>query len=195
MLARRLLRASAVGGTMSDATGGFHSDRRGFFRVQTRLPLGIRGVAPAEVGRLCAEILRRTPQAPSDVAPGLASWLARIEEKLDLLLEKNAAGDEPELQKREREVVLSGSGLLLPGETYIPDFGSKQLVEFDLPLQPRYRVRCLARVAGTRSHEGSPPALALGFACIHEEDRDAIVRHNLILQRRERSSQPRSEVA
>jgi len=160
------------------------TDRRGFFRVQTRVRLGLRPVTPEEVAGLRSEILQREPSPRPKVDPGLADWLTRIEEKLDQLLHDAGRAAPGALRKQEHSVVLSGSGLLLPNVEATRELGSTLLLEFDLPLCPRHAVRCLAVVAGNRPDADGRPALALGFCCIHEEDRDAIVRHTLVVERR-----------
>jgi hypothetical protein len=166
------------------------SDRRGYFRVQTRLRLGLRPVAAGEIEPLRLEILQREASARPRVDPALADWLTRIEEKLDLLLQQSGCATAGMLRKEERSVVLSGSGLLLPGTSLRCDLGATLLVELDLPLRPRHTVRCLAVVAGYRPEPDGHTALALGFCCIHEEDRDAIVRHTLVVERRELGQRP-----
>jgi hypothetical protein len=160
------------------------TDRRGYFRVHTRLRLALRPVAADEVEALRREILQREPLGRPRLDPELADWLTRIEEKLDLLLADAGLAPSGALRKDERSVVLSGGGLLLPRAELDCEAGQALLVEFDLPLRPRHAVRCLATLAGGRPETGGAAPLALRFVCIHEEDRDAIVRHALIVEQR-----------
>jgi hypothetical protein len=169
---------------MATALERFAADRRGYFRVETRLRVGLRPAAASEIDGLRREILQREPAGRPRVDPALAEWLTRVEEKLDLLLAQAGLAAPGSLPKTERSLVLSGSGLFLPRSELRCELGSTLLVEFDLPLRPRHAVRCLALVAGNRPEPDGSVALALSFCCIQEEDRDAIVRHSLIVERR-----------
>jgi len=166
------------------------TDRRGYFRVQTRLRIGLRPVAAAEIEPLRRDILQREPLVRPRLDPGLADWLTRIEEKLDRLLGQAGLASPGIPRREECSVVISGSGLLLPHAETPAEIGATLLLDFDLPLSPRHPVRCLAVVAANRPEPHGHYAIALGFCCIHEEDRDAIVRHALIVERRELGQRP-----
>jgi hypothetical protein len=161
------------------------TDRRGYFRMHTRLRVGLRAATSGEVEALRGEILLRDPPLRPHLDPALAEWLGRIEEKLDALLEHAGLASGGALRKEERSVVLSGGGILLPSVALSTAPGATFLLELELPLLPRHTVRCLAQVTGASADRD---ALALRFDTIHESDRDAIVRLALMIERRARAN-------
>jgi hypothetical protein len=160
------------------------ADKREYFRVQTRLRVGMRVVKKEEITSLAADIIHREPSPPSSIDPGLAEWIGRIERKLDAALKRlGAEADVGLLPGSEDVVVLSGGGLLVPvGGKAVPR-GTTLLIELTLPELPMRRIRALC--TATRDHTEDDDGLALVFSCINESDRDAIIRHCLAVQRSE----------
>lgn len=153
----------------------------------------MRRVEVAERAGLERAILEREPGVPTGIDPGLAEWLVRVEEKLDLLLDRAGIAPLGFLPKREGEVVLSGSGLRVPSAGAAIPIGTLLLLELDLPLYPTHRVRCLAAVVHSEDGSRKERGIALEIRCIHEHDRDAIVRHTLAVQRGELLRRPRRD--
>jgi len=155
-------------------------DDREYFRVQTELPLRLRPVAEAERDSLALNILQRETSESGDVDPHLAHWLDRIESKLDHMLTHLGLDVEGMRPTERLPVVLSGSGMLLPALEGKCD-GRWFLLDFELPGTPDHPVRALAE----RVHNGPRgELLALRFTTITPEDRKAVVRHTLDVERR-----------
>ena len=157
------------------------SDKRAYFRVPTWLVVHCQVIDRTEAESLEVELLANAPLDPSELDPGLAAWLGRIEDKLDRLLAHldpdsyaSIASEDPQ------EVQLSGAGMLFEVKEEVPPEATLAL-EFALPGAPGRRVRCLAEIAEQQGQ--TPGPLAVYFAVIHERDRDAIVRHVLEVQR------------
>ncbi len=164
-----------------EATAG--SDKREYFRVSTQLRVGLRAVAREEVAALAADIVHREPSPPARIDPELAQWIGRIERKLDVILSRLGAAPEGGILPGGEELItLSGGGLLLPPQRKPLARGTTVLVELSLPETPSRRIRALCTVA--RDIPEDEP-LPLTFSCIHESDRDAIIRHCLAVQRSE----------
>jgi hypothetical protein len=180
----------AVAPRSAEAPAAPRVERRRYFRVWTRLVLRHRRVTPDERERIEAELRSRTPDPPWTGDPALGHWLARIESKLDRLLERLEAGRGPgsEFEGVElRRVEISGSGLRFACAGALAP-GDDVLVEIWIPGAAARRVRSLARVVRNVEPErpGASPSVALAFRVLAEEDRDAIVRHSLEVQRLER---------
>jgi hypothetical protein len=162
-----------------------YGDKREYFRVHTRVRVGMRVVRQAEVASLAADIVHREPMPPSRIDPELAAWIGRIERKLDAALVRlGAAAEADVLAGAEELITLSGNGLLLPGEGKVLERGTTALVELTLPELAIRRIRALCTVPRDPrpDDEGGIP---LTFTVIHESDRDAIIRHCLAVQRSE----------
>ena len=167
----------------SDPQGGA-DDQRAYYRVQARLPVRHRELEPGEFDALKREIEAPRPPRP-EVDPALASWLARVEKKLDRLI---ALADEnaprPLSEGELSNVEISGSGLRVAGKEEV-DVGENLLVELQLPGNAERRVRAIARVIRQIEprEPGAERELALAFRVIHEDDREAIVRFSNDVQR------------
>ncbi len=160
-------------------------DKREYFRVRTRLRVGTRVVAEPEIEAISADILHREPAQPSRIDPELAQWIGRIERKLDALLQRlGAAADVDVLPGAEEFVVISGNGLLVPGEGKTLERGTTVLIELTLPEFAMRRIRALC-IVPREAREEDEGGIPLTFVCIHETDRDAIIRHCLAVQRSE----------
>lgn len=160
-----------------------HADKREYFRVDTRLCVGTRPVPREEVAALSADIVHREASPPARIDPELAQWIARIERKLDAILNRlGAAQDAGMLPGGEVLITLSGGGLRLPAQGKPFARAEALLVELTLPETPMRRIRALCSV--TRDLAADEP-VPLTFTCIHESDRDAIIRHCLAVQRSE----------
>ena len=156
-------------------------EQREYFRVKTELPLRIRPVSQAERQPLEFSILSREAAGPGELDPQLAAWLDRIESKLDHLL-LHFGLDFQEIRPTERvSIVLSGSGLALPRE-HVDANHSLFLLELELPGPPAHAVRLLAEKVARRD---SGELVAMRFCAIQPEDREAVVRHTLDVQRTE----------
>lgn len=174
---------------------GNGSDKREYFRVQTRLRVGMRPVRKEEITALAAEIVHREPSPPAQIDPALSEWIGRIERKLDAILQRLGAAEEAGLLPgAEDVVVLSGAGLLMPDRGKTVARGTTLLIELTLPELPMRRIRALCEIP--RDHIDEDGGIPLMFACIHESDRDAIIRHCLAVQRselRRAAAKPRTE--
>ncbi len=159
------------------------SDKREFFRVSTQVRVGSRVARPEEIESLAADIVHREPSPPARIDPELAQWIGRIERKLDVILSRlGAASEAGVLPGGEELITLSGGGLLLPPQAKPYRHGETLLVELSLPETPMRRIRALCSVTrDVPEHEPIP----VTFSCIHESDRDAIIRHCLAVQRSE----------
>jgi hypothetical protein len=158
-------------------------DKREYFRVSTQLRVGLRVVKPEEVAALAADIVHREPSPPARIDPELAQWIGRIERKLDVILSRLGAAPEAGILPGGEELItLSGGGLLLPPQRKPVKRGTTLLVELSVPEVPMRRIRALCSVARDLGEDESMP---LTFSCIHESDRDAIIRHCLAVQRSE----------
>ncbi len=169
---------------MNDVEPARDLGQRDFFRVKTRLPIRMTPVAASERGRLEREIMRPDASAAPEVDPDLARWLDRIERKLDRILLHLDVECEGVRPTETRSLVISGGGLRAPVDRAYP-VGSLFLVELELPGPPAHLVRCLASVVEFFCHEDGVADLALAYQAIHEEDREAIVRHTLDVERSE----------
>jgi hypothetical protein len=160
------------------------SESREYFRVRTRIRVGMRAVTPAEAEAITREIAHREPGYSTRIDFELAEWLARIERKLELVLRK--LGDEGEagsLPSEELDIVLSGNGLSVPARDPKPLEGQHVLVELHLTGSPLRPVRALA-IAVRRVAQDPAGSLPLALCAIHESDRDSIIRHCIAVERR-----------
>ena len=157
-------------------------EKRDYFRVETQLPLRARLVCGAERPHLEREILASDPKESNEFDPQLAAWLDRLESKLDRVL-KLLGEDGADLRPTEtHDVVISGSGI---GLAMTGDVESEAcvLLDFELPGPPAHRVRCLGTVVRADARPDGSSEVAAAYIAIREEDREAIIRHTLDVER------------
>lgn len=161
-------------------------DRREYFRANTRIPFRYRKVDPEDVEEVANRIRAGSDSHPGNLDPALASWLDRLERKLDRVLAAVGACEFGPLGAEDaRTISLSGCGMAFPCQEQLPR-GAALLLEFDLSGTRMHRVSVLGEVVYTRPDEaGGASQTAVRFNVIHETDRDAIVRHVLDVQRRD----------
>ena len=160
------------------------AESREYFRIRTRLRVGLRELTPAAADEIAREIAHREPGPGTRIDFEHAEWLARIERKLDLVLRRlGAEAEAGNLPSEELDLVLSGNGLSFHREGPLPAAGEQFLVELHLPGTPLRPVRALAVVA-KHAHGDSPGLLPLALRVIHEADRDSIIRHCIAVERR-----------
>ena len=157
---------------------------RSYFRVETRIGLRVHALDPDRWEAESRAILEDRSRPLQGVDPELASWLDRIERKLDRLLEATGSAASGEIAHTEfRDVVLSGSGIRL-GDASELEVGQPALLELELPVSPVVRIRCLGTVAREEG-AGEDREVAVRFDVIREADRDRIVQYTLEVQRTE----------
>ncbi|NNL67824.1 MAG: hypothetical protein HKP30_16365 [Myxococcales bacterium] len=155
-------------------------DEREYFRVQTELPLRLKPIGESERDSLAQTILQRDTVETGDIDPHLARWLDRLESKLDHVLTHLGLDVEGMRPTERLPVVLSGSGMLLSAIDSCRD-ADWFLLDFELPGTPDHPVRALAE----RVHNGPRgEVLALRFTAITPEDRNAVVRYTLDVERK-----------
>ncbi len=156
-------------------------NRRDFFRVRARLPLGVRPVRPGEEDAPLMAAPEPPAFRPRD--PVLAAWLERIERKLDLLLARtDPAASRPGLAACDVDV--SGGGLRFDAGAAL-DPGSRHWLEIELPAPRFRRIRALATAVRRDGEE-----TAFAFQRIDEVDRDALVAFVLDAERARRRTAP-----
>ncbi len=155
---------------------------RDYFRVDTELPLRIKPVREEERARLEGSILQREPVDVEGLDPQLALWLDRIESKIDNLIVHLGLDFDGVRPTRPVAVTLSGGGISVPSPP-AESGHSLHLVDFELPGSPARSVRALGEVVANRKTAEGNPAIALRFTAITAEDRDAIVRFTLDVER------------
>ena len=159
--------------------------RRGYFRVETWLPLRLRRVTSESAERLARELEAPAEESAAVSDPVLEARLCTLESKLDQLL--IAAGqkiDEPLGKTPKRSVQLSGSGLRaeVPG---VLRRGDVVRVELELPEERGRTIQILADVVSgnDRRDRSGGKGVAVHFRSIRHRDREAIVRHAYEVQR------------
>ena len=159
-------------------------ESREYFRVRTRLRVGLRTLTPAEAEEIAREITQREPGYGTRIDFELAEWLARIERKLDIVLRKlGAEAESGVLPSEELDIVISGNGLLVPNDGSLSAAGQHVLVELHLPGTPLRPVRAQAVVVAHAAGD-SRELVPLALRVIHEADRDSIIRHCIAVERR-----------
>ena len=158
--------------------------RRQYFRVKTRMAIRTRVLQPEEADRLRLDIAERKPSSEPKLDPRLERWLERIERKLDEI----RAQFDPEVERPLgvadlREIEISGSGLAWRGAPR-HEAGAFVRAVFELPRPLCREVVVLGRVVKRHGEDPSREPVAIAFEAISEEDRDAIVRHCLDVERR-----------
>lgn len=167
-----------------DDVGGRKESGRVYFRVRTQLAIRMQPVKSHDRERLEWEITRGETREESQIDPDLASWLGRIESKLDRIL-LHVGAESEELRPTEvHSVVLSGGGISVLCERK-EDPQTLLLVDFELPGAVPYRIRCLASVVSATPSEQNGTDLAMSYVAINERDREAIVRFTLDVERGE----------
>lgn len=170
---------------MSESEHDSGAERRTFFRVLTHLPVKCRRVSDAEAEALERALPQRRAPDMSRVDEALATWLDRIERKLDRVLVHLGIGDPVAFCEADvQEVMLSGAGMSFVTDPPVEP-GTRVLVEFEIPGTPAHLVRCLARVIRhlPPKEEGESASTAVAFDVIHDSDREAIVHHAVEVQR------------
>ncbi len=163
-------------------------ERRGFFRVRTRIAVRARLASETEAQAFLSELASRREGPSLPIDPILALRLDRLEQKLDLVLSTLRRDATPPLGvEHQQTITLSGNGLeLTPDEPVEP--GSDLLVELRIPVSPPRLVRLLARaVTGAAASGESKERIALTYVAIDENDREAIIRHVFDVERLERA--------
>lgn len=163
------------------------SYERSYFRVRCTLPLRMRRARPEEIEALASEIVQQRPTPDlSSLDPDVASWLDRIEQKLDRILVQVGADDGEGRPTQNESLILSGGGIRMAwGAAW--DAGETLLIEFELPGATARLVRCLGRIIDVYE-EGGARELGISFHAIHAQDREAIVQHTLSVERDTRRS-------
>lgn len=158
--------------------------RREYFRVRTRVALRTCELTQEEADRLRLDVADRKPSSEPKLDPRLERWLERIERKLDEV----RAHLDPEVERPLgaadlQEIEISGSGLAWHGT---PSYtaGAWVRAEFELPRPIARQVVVLAHAVERDAGGEAPPPQAIAYEAISEEDRDAIVRHCLDVERR-----------
>lgn len=158
---------------------------REYFRVRADLPLRTEPLAQADYGRTATEILSHVEPELPDLDPALVGWLDRMERKLDYVLRHFDTSDRPDAVGWGNTTAISGSGLsFVPEHPIAP--GTALILEIELPETPIRYVRCIGRVVeqGEGGDDAAAPReIGVAFETIRSNDRDAIVRTTLAIQR------------
>jgi len=158
------------------------ASRRNYFRIDTELPLRISPVREEERARLERAILQREPVDFEGLDPQLALWLDRIESKLDDLIVHLGLDADGVRPTQIVAVTLSGGGISVPSPPAEPGH-SLYRIDFELPGPAARGVRALGEVVSRPGVAEATPTVALRFVAITSEDRDAIVRFTLDVER------------
>lgn len=112
----------------------------------------------------------------------IARWLDRVEQKLDLLLDRLEV-DNPQkaLRFHAQGVVISGGGISFDSEQRFGE-GDRLLVELELGVPPVF-IRCLGSVVRCEKRD-SDYRMMIRFEVIREVDRDRIIEYALETERR-----------
>ena len=158
-------------------------DRRRFFRVQARIPIRCRELAPGEFDSLRSEI--EMPRAQYEgVDSVLADHLAWLELKLDRVL-ATLEGAAPPTPVEPHDVWISGAGLRFAAKEGLADPNSRVLVEILLPSSPPRFVRAIGRVVVRSDIDPKGGDISVEFQILHPEDRDHIVHFTHEVERAE----------
>ena len=149
------------------------SERRRYFRVLARLPVRHRPLEPGEFASLKRDIETPRPD-PESLEPALASWLVRIEEKLEQVL--GLLGDAGAAPAEPVDVEISGGGLRFGAKLPDEQEGDDVLVELTLPGSPPRPIRAIGRVVARTNEDSGHDEVAVSFRVIDERDREAIIR-------------------
>jgi c-di-GMP-binding flagellar brake protein YcgR len=159
------------------------ADRRRYFRVQARLPVRCRAVAPGEFDALRAEL--EMPRAQYEgLEPMLAEHLAWLELKLDRVL-ANLEGAPSPTPVESHDVWISGAGLRFTAKEGLADPQASVLLEILLPSSPPRFVRTIGRVVTRNDIDPTRGDLAIEFRILHPDDREAIVHFTHEIERSE----------
>lgn len=170
-------------------------NERNYFRVHCSLALRSRLVDPDEVEGLEYEILHRRSQRDlSQLDPDIASWLDRIEQKLDRVLIQLGAEDGDVRPSITERVVLSGGGIRF-SSSEPRQVGDILLIEFELPNTAAHLVRCLGSVIAAYEDGDNDREIAITYRAIHAQDREAVIQHTLAVERGEKRSRIDERVA
>lgn len=158
-------------------------NRRASFRVFVRIPIRCRRMDARETER----VERELQGAPGDTVwtgdPALATWLERIERKLDWLIARVEGRDPLPIGCTDAvDVDLSANGIRLVADAGFR-LGEDVLVECLVPDVPTRRVRAIARVVRTAPAPGDRAQVAMQFRVIAERDRASIFRFTQEVQR------------
>lgn len=169
----------------SEATNYTGDCRRGYFRVDTWIPIRVRRLDAVSARELEREIDAPAEESAFHGDPALEARLCALEAKLDLLL--RSAGHAVEMpvgKSPKRAVELSGSGLRVEASEVLSR-GDAVRVELELPEERGRTIQILADVvSGNDGREtAGRPGVALCFRSIRHRDREAIVRHAYEVQR------------
>ena len=120
--------------------------------------------------------------------------LAVLEEKLDKILSHLDVDADPPLTVEDTvPLSLSASGLSYLCSDRL-DAGTTLLVEFQIPENPPRQIQCVGEVVHCiTDKESGRFRLALRYVTIRQEDRDAIVRYALHVERQNRREELQAE--
>lgn len=163
---------------------GGRADQRAFLRVPAQLVATLRKLDSFDLESVRRELMSLRDGGGPRTDPRVLVWLERLERKLDLVLAHVTNKPQRATSSEPREVVISGSGMLLPTSEPVA-VGEEVLIELAIPGGDAERVRALAQVVGVRGRPGvdGAAAVALAFRLIGEPDRAAIVRFTHEVQR------------
>ena len=160
------------------------SEQRNFFRARGRVGLRVQQLS-AERWDAEERNIRSDWSEPKELPESeLTAWLERLEQKLDLLLDRlDIPNPARALRTESQDVVISGGGLSFESEHCFAE-GAGLLVELDVGKKCAW-IRCLGSVVRCEVFdEGLGFKVVVRFDVIREVDRDRIIEFALETERR-----------